>query len=285
MRQVLIFDRALPVRMRIKEILSEHNIHTTEVETDGDALNVINRMGDALDMMIVDVAFDSNYGYEFIKRIKATNPRLSVIICTSSNKRADFIRGVQSGASDYILKPFEDDIFLKRVLVHLTNPIVKNMSGTSTGLLPGQKSNNFFDIIKTEKYKANKGKYPLTVFAVMFFKSNETENHSFDKEYMRFAENHFEDIQSRLWESDEIIVFGPQTFLGILPFCDERGFGIAKQKILQYLLKDSGASVEYNQYEWVVTGVTLKTESDYHTETEEIIDVLKNRMSIETQSR
>ena len=296
MKQILLFDRALLVRMRIKEALASANVKIHEVESESEALNMVQKLNGSLDLVIMDVAMDASNGFEVVRKIKELEHELPVVILTSSNKRADFIKGIQAGAADYILKPFEDEFFKARVFSIMEHKGTQAQQLTATAhqevpkipvasapvqnipineLNPKQNELSFRELLKAEKYKAKKGKYPLSVFALVFESPGGPEGN--------FSEKHFSDIRAQLWESDEFIHYGPHSFYGILPFCHEEGFQRFKEK-MQVFLNDEAAEREfYHKYLWHVVGLTLSNQEYEDLEIEQILELLKLEVSQEVK--
>jgi DNA-binding response OmpR family regulator len=295
MKQILLFDRAMLIRMRIKEALATSNVKIHEVESEYEIFNAIQKYKNGLDLLIMDVAIDSSDGFELIRKIKEVQHDLPIVILTSSNKRTDFIKGVQAGASDYILKPFEDDVFKARifaVMEHVSKGNIdefrrpqidlgasqttvpkagfqhENVSrATAVNFKPEKSGETFSELLKAEKYKAKKGNYPLSIFALTF------ENQG-SKEIV-LLEKHFEDIRAQLWQSDEVVHFGPHSFYGVLPFCHQEGFERFKEKMEIFLSEEAEEKDFYQQYQWHVVGLTITNHEFEDLEVEQIMELLK----------
>lgn len=314
MKQILLFDRAMLIRMRIKEALAASFVKIIEVENEMELFTALQKYKSEIDLLIMDIASDAADGFDMVKKIKETEPQVAVVILTASNRRSDFIKGIQAGAADYILKPFDDDFFRSRIINILDNehslakrkpvqksaeevldemmevkPAQRKEKGTINFAPEGsevhmksqledddivhQEEIDFDQLLKTEKYKAKKGKYPLTVFALIFDQSNQ--------EPKALSERHFEDIRSQLWESDEFVHYGPYSFLGILPFCHEPGFERFKEKMDVYLNQEAEEREHYQQCHWHVVGITIPAESSESVETYQVIDRLKSKIKEE----
>ncbi|MEO3945996.1 response regulator transcription factor [Gorillibacterium sp. CAU 1737] len=68
------------------------------------------------DLMILDVMLPGMSGFDILDRlVKDSHSRIPVIFLTARDKLADRIKGLESGADDYIVKPFETLELLARV--------------------------------------------------------------------------------------------------------------------------------------------------------------------------
>lgn len=69
--------------------------------------------------VILDVGLPDMDGRELCKVMRCRGIRAPVIMLTAADGDADIILGLESGANDYITKPFRIDVLLARLQVHL----------------------------------------------------------------------------------------------------------------------------------------------------------------------
>lgn len=69
------------------------------------------------DLIITDIMMPNVDGYEFIDKLRANKNNTPVIMLTAKDRLEDKIVGLDSGADDYIVKPFEFDELLARIRV------------------------------------------------------------------------------------------------------------------------------------------------------------------------
>ena len=69
------------------------------------------------DLIITDIMMSNVDGYEFIDKLRANKNNTPVIMLTAKDTLEDKIVGLDSGADDYIVKPFEFDELLARIRV------------------------------------------------------------------------------------------------------------------------------------------------------------------------
>ncbi len=67
------------------------------------------------DAVILDVMMPKADGYEVLKYIRSNGDNTPVLFLTARDAVSERIRGLDSGADDYIIKPFSFDEFLARV--------------------------------------------------------------------------------------------------------------------------------------------------------------------------
>lgn len=69
------------------------------------------------DLIITDIMMPKIDGYEFIKQLRVKGNSTPVIMLTAKDSLDNKILGLDSGADDYIVKPFEFDELLARIRV------------------------------------------------------------------------------------------------------------------------------------------------------------------------
>src|SRR5258708_14811115 len=59
------------------------------------------------DLLILDLGLPKKSGLDVLKRLRALDSRLPVLILTPSDGIGDRVRGLDAGADDYLAKPFD----------------------------------------------------------------------------------------------------------------------------------------------------------------------------------
>ena len=67
------------------------------------------------DLVLMDITMPEMDGIEALKKIKETDPNAAVIMCSAMGQQAMVIESIQSGAKDFIVKPFQADRVLEAV--------------------------------------------------------------------------------------------------------------------------------------------------------------------------
>lgn len=71
------------------------------------------------DLVILDITMPDGNGVEICRTLKKTWPKLPVILLTAKDRVSDKVVGLESGAEDYIVKPFETLELMARIKVCL----------------------------------------------------------------------------------------------------------------------------------------------------------------------
>ncbi|MDR0248448.1 MAG: response regulator [Oscillospiraceae bacterium] len=106
--RILIVDDAAFMRMMIKEVLTKNGFEVVgEAENGKIALEKYKEL--APDLVIMDITMPEVNGIEALKSIKAFNADAKVVMCSAMGQQAMVIEAIQSGAKDFIVKPFQAD--------------------------------------------------------------------------------------------------------------------------------------------------------------------------------
>lgn len=81
------------------------------------------------DLVLLDLMLPEIQGLDVLKRIRASDAKLPVILLTAKNDVKDKVAGLDLGANDYVTKPFEIEELLARIRANLRvkNPVDENL--------------------------------------------------------------------------------------------------------------------------------------------------------------
>ena len=117
-RKILIVDDDEILREMLKEQLSLHEeFEVRDVENGTEALKAIEE--DHYDLVLLDVDMPDMDGREVCKIMRRRGYKGPVIMLTAKDSEADTILGLDSGANDYVTKPFRLPVLLARMRAHL----------------------------------------------------------------------------------------------------------------------------------------------------------------------
>ena len=113
-KNVLICDDAAFMRMMIKDILSKNGYNIAgEAENGIKAIEKYNELKP--DLVLMDITMPEMDGIEALKKIKESDPNATIIMCSAMGQQAMVIEAIQSGAKDFIVKPFQPERVLEAV--------------------------------------------------------------------------------------------------------------------------------------------------------------------------
>ncbi len=121
MAKILCVDDAAFMRKVIKDTLSKNGYTDIYEAVDGaDAVEKYNEIQP--DLVIMDITMPNMDGLEALKAIRAKNSNANVVMCSAMGQEAMVIDAIQSGAKDFIVKPFKPDRIMKTVTTILGSP-------------------------------------------------------------------------------------------------------------------------------------------------------------------
>jgi two-component system, OmpR family, response regulator QseB len=108
------------------------NGFTTTVANNG-ALAARMASSDDFDLMILDLGLPEKDGLSVLEDVRGRGDRLPIIILTARDDVRDKVSGLESGADDYLTKPFRFEELLARIRVRLRD--TRQPSGGSAMML------------------------------------------------------------------------------------------------------------------------------------------------------
>jgi DNA-binding response OmpR family regulator len=119
-RSILIVDDDRSLRETLAEQLQvDGEFIAEQAESIADAERRLTGGGDRLDALILDVGLPDGDGRDLCMRLRRHGVKLPIIMLTGSDDEADVVRGLDSGANDYIAKPFRLAELLARLRAQL----------------------------------------------------------------------------------------------------------------------------------------------------------------------
>ena len=113
-KNILICDDAAFMRMMIKDILTKNGYNVAGEAENG--LRGVEKYKEVNpDLVLMDITMPEMDGIQALREIKKVDPNASVIMCSAMGQQAMVIESIQSGARDFIVKPFQPDRVLEAV--------------------------------------------------------------------------------------------------------------------------------------------------------------------------
>ncbi|WCM24357.1 response regulator transcription factor [Paraburkholderia bryophila] len=133
MPHVLVVDDEEDIRSLLTGFFRRHG-HEVSIATDGVTLF---EMLDSrpIDLVILDVMLPGEDGFSLCRRLRATS-KVPVIMLTAVADHVDRVVGLEIGADDYLVKPFDARELLARVKAVLRRTTQSDVAVASTGTRP-----------------------------------------------------------------------------------------------------------------------------------------------------
>ena len=105
MRKVLILEDESSIRSFVVINLKRAGYEPIEAETGAQAFEQI-KLNPDIGVALLDIMLPDIDGFEVCRRIRASDPKMGIIMLTARTQEMDKITGLMTGADDYITKPF-----------------------------------------------------------------------------------------------------------------------------------------------------------------------------------
>lgn len=127
--KILVVEDEKDLNKIITKYLKKSNYSVDSAYDGEEALDYIN-VGE-YDVIILDIMMPKMNGYDFIKRIRRDKNNVAVLMLTAKDSLEDKVKGLDLGADDYLVKPFEFDELLARIRAMLR----RNYRESATNIL------------------------------------------------------------------------------------------------------------------------------------------------------
>jgi diguanylate cyclase (GGDEF)-like protein len=235
LRKILIADDDKLSRRLLQNTLEKSGYEVLAVE-DGVAAGQILSQPDAPRLALLDWMMPGLNGVDVVRavRLQADVPYVHMILLTSRQSREDIIAGLESGADDYLTKPFDPEELRARLrtgerILHLEDNLVQareemRFKATHDPLTCLWNRGMIMDILQRELMRARrdgeKGGVTIVLGDIDHFKKvNDTYGHGTGDEVLR-------EVACRLGDSvrsyDAVSRYGGEEFLIVLNGCRTR---------------------------------------------------------------
>lgn len=156
MTKILVIDDERPILEMLKISLSSEGYDVLTAENGEKALEIFNEQCPKL--VLTDIKMSGIDGIEVLKRIKALNKEVEVIVITGHGDMDTAIAALQHGASDFVTKPLRDEVLMVSIerakkklamceqLKDYTDNLEKKVEECKLGLRQAQD-----ELVKTER--------------------------------------------------------------------------------------------------------------------------------------
>ncbi|MFW5984756.1 MAG: response regulator [Halanaerobiaceae bacterium] len=113
-KNILIVDDAAFMRMMIKNILTDNGYEIAGEASDGkEAVEKFEELKP--DLVTMDITMPEMDGIEAVEKILEIDEEARIIMCSAMGQKAMVIEAIESGAKDFIVKPFNEDRVIEAV--------------------------------------------------------------------------------------------------------------------------------------------------------------------------
>jgi two-component system, chemotaxis family, chemotaxis protein CheY len=111
---IMIVDDATFMRMMLKDILTKSGF-TIVGEAENGAVAVDKYMELHPNLTIMDITMPEMDGLQAVKEIRKRDSKARIIMCSAMGQQSMVIEAIQSGAKDFVVKPFQAERVVEAV--------------------------------------------------------------------------------------------------------------------------------------------------------------------------
>ncbi len=129
-KRILIIDDDTEIRDLLEFDISSSGYYT---DTASDGMEGLNKaLNNKYDIILLDVMMPKMNGFDVCKNIRQAKINVPILMLTAKGTIGDKTSGFNSGADDYLVKPFDvQEVLLRiRVLLRRTQPQVESMNSS-----------------------------------------------------------------------------------------------------------------------------------------------------------
>lgn len=127
MHKILIVEDDEKIARVIQLELEFESYDVTNAYTGKEALELYEK--EAFDLILLDVMIPELNGLEVLRRIRQKDEHIRIIMLTARDAVMDKVSGLDSGANDYMTKPFEIEELLARIRAQLKESEMNRPAG------------------------------------------------------------------------------------------------------------------------------------------------------------
>ena len=110
---ILVVDDSYDLVDLLQRVLRQQGFHVRSAN-DGEA-GLASALANEPDLLILDVGLPARNGFEVIQELRRRGVVVPTLMLTARSDVADRVAGLNSGADDYLVKPFDSDELIARV--------------------------------------------------------------------------------------------------------------------------------------------------------------------------
>lgn len=118
--RILVVEDEHRIAQAIRQGL-EQETYAVDVCYDGE-VGYNTALQDDYDVVLLDVMLPGMNGFEICRQLRAAKKHMPILMLTAKDQSRDIVEGLNSGADDYLAKPFPFEVLLARINALLRRP-------------------------------------------------------------------------------------------------------------------------------------------------------------------
>jgi PleD family two-component response regulator len=233
-KSVLVVDYIGKIKFEISATLKKFNIQMLQVRDEEGITDDFLGIHKDIGLVIWIISTEDNYEFSKINKLKnGVFKNIPLIIVSNYNEKKYVFSAIKSGASDYIVRPFDQELLIKKVNEYI--PLISSADQTEDEYDEEKIVLTLKDILSISVKSAMRGNYPLSILMIAIMNSAEIEGVDVRETINMIMKV----MRMRVRETDTIIKYGTDNILVVLPFTEHEGAYIVDKKIRSQLISNS----------------------------------------------
>ena len=131
-KNILLVEDDEKISMLVKELLEEESYHVTQSFDGDDGYSKI--IEKKYDLILLDIMLPKLNGYKVCRQVRSAGITTPILMLTAKSGEYDLEEGLDTGANDYLKKPFSSIELKARIRALLRNNNLENNEVTSNDL-------------------------------------------------------------------------------------------------------------------------------------------------------
>jgi two-component system alkaline phosphatase synthesis response regulator PhoP len=123
-KRILVIEDEPSLSMAIRDELEFEGFEASVVEDGTAGFDRI--LAEAPDLVVLDIMLPGKNGFEICREVRGRGMNIPIIMLTARAQEVDRVRGLESGADDYVIKPFSLAELVARI-----RAVLRRTQGTS----------------------------------------------------------------------------------------------------------------------------------------------------------
>ena len=131
---ILIVEDSSAQAKILQRVLEKHHFEVCRTKDGKEALQFLN--GHVPALIISDIIMPEMNGYDFCKKVKSDERlrNIPVMLLTTLSEPEDVIKGLESGADNFMTKPYNEQALMSRIRYVLDNAELRGTRTSDTGI-------------------------------------------------------------------------------------------------------------------------------------------------------
>src|SRR5262245_59997585 len=110
---ILVIENERKIADLLRQVLTEEGYHVVVAYDGREGLDLCRLP--QFDLLVLDLMLPGTDGFEIARTLRAEGSRIPILILTARDSNEDIVKGLNTGADDYLTKPFAFDVLLARI--------------------------------------------------------------------------------------------------------------------------------------------------------------------------